>query len=92
MSKKNKKPEPEVDEPKEILLDETCDYIITIETYPDQSSMTGGRQGYGCLNKMTGVVELRFGCYSEAIQGILMLQDQYDKHMAVYKQKMGMLN
>lgn len=92
MSKK-KPPEPvKVDEPSEALLDETIDYIIIVETYSSQRSLTGTDQGYACLNKNTGVVELRFGAYSEALQGLMMLQDAYDKYYTEYKKKMGMLN
>lgn len=90
----SKKPPSEVavEEPDERLLDETIDYIIIIETYPSQRSMTGTEQGYGVLNKMTGVVEMHFGAYGEALQGLMMAQDHLDKFMAVYKEKMGMLN
>lgn len=91
MSKKV--PEPvEVAELDERLLDETVDYIIIVETYSSQRSMTGVDQGYGILNKMTGVVEMRFGVYGEALQGLLLAQDHHDKFMAEYKKKMGMLN
>lgn len=81
-----------VDEPDERLLDETCDYIIIVETYSSQRSMTGVDQGYAILNKMTGVVEMRFAVYGEALQGLLLAQDHHDKFMAEYKKRMGMLN
>lgn len=85
-------PEVEVDEPSERLLDETEDYIIIVETYSSQRSMTGTDQGYGILNKHTGVVEMRWACYAEALQGLILLQDQMDKWMTAYKKRMGMLN
>lgn len=91
MSKK-KTEEVIVDEPSERLLDESVDYIIIIETYSSPNSMIGLDQRYGILNKNTGVVEMRWNLYSEALQGLMLLQDQYDKHMTAYKQKMGMLN
>lgn len=83
----------EAPEPDERLLDETAEYIIIVETYTSNGrSLNGLEQGYGILNKMTGVVEMRFGAYGEALQGLMMAQDHYDKFMAAYKQKMGMLN
>lgn len=95
MSKKHAPPEEvKPEEPPERLLDETIDYIIIVETYYSQGgrSLTGQEQGYAILNKNTGVVEMRWGCYSEALQGLMMLQEQYDKYMTIYKTKMGMLN
>lgn len=94
MPKAKKPPEPVVDEYEERLLDETDSYIIIIETYasPQGRSLSGLEQGYGVLNKMTGVVEMRFGAYGEALQGLMMAQDHLDKFMAIYKAKMGMLN
>lgn len=89
---KEKEPSLKVDEIDERLLDETVDYIIIIETYSSPNSMIGLDQRYGILNKNTGVVEMRWNLYSEALQGLMLLQDQYDKHMTAYKQKMGMIN
>jgi len=90
-----KKPEPEsaeVDEHEARLLDETAEYIIIVETYASPRSINGMDQGYGILNKMTGVVEMRFGNYGEALQGLLLCQSHYDKFMTEYKKQMGMLN
>ncbi len=81
-----------VEEPSERQLDESCDYLIIIETYPSPMTQTGIDQRYAILNKNTGVVEMRWNCYSEALQGLMLLQDQFDKHMTEYKRKMGMLN
>lgn len=81
-----------IDGPDERLCDETCDYIIFVETYPYSGTVTGMDQRYGILNKMTGVVELRFGTYGEALQGLLACQEHYDRFMIEYKRKMGMLN
>lgn len=84
---------PPLNEPAdERLLDETIDYIIIIETYPSQHTTEGVDQRYGILNKNTGVVEMRWSCYSEALQGLLLLQEKYDEYMVVYKKKMGMLH
>lgn len=88
-----KKVIPPLNEPAdERLLDESIDYLIIVETYGTPHTMTGTDQRYGILNKNTGVVEMRWNCYSEALQGMMLLQDQYDKHMTDYKRKMGMLN
>jgi len=87
-----KKEQVPVDEPPERHLDETCDYIIVVETYWNQRSMDGRDQGYGILNKHTGVVEMRWACYSEALQGLMLLQENYDKYMTIYKKSQGMLN
>lgn len=84
--------EVKVDEPVERLLDESCDYLIIIETFHSQMTLDGRDQRYAILNKNTGVVEMRWNCYSEALQGLMLLQDQYDKYQTLYKQKMGMLN
>ena len=91
MSKKVEKPV-EVDDPPERHLDETCDYLIIVETYSSQRSMTGTDQGYGILNKNTGVVEMRWACYSEALQGLMLCQESHDKYMAIYKRSQGMIN
>lgn len=82
------------DLPEQRLLDETIDYIIIIETYLSTQgrSLTGTEQGYAILNKQTGVVEMRFGTYGDALQGLMLCQSHYDEFMAAYKQKMGMLN
>lgn len=89
---KPSKPVEDLEQPRERELDETIDYLIIVENYASARSMTGMDQGYGILNKNTGVVELRFGAYSEALQGLMVCQDSYDKYMTIYKTKMGMLN
>lgn len=92
MSKKEKPPEVAVSEPDERLLDETIDYIVIVEAFPSSMTLMGTDQRYGILNKQTGVVEMRFNCYSEAIQGLMLCQDSYDKWYTVYQKKMGMIN
>lgn len=90
-----KKPDPEptvIDEPEQTIFDETIDYLIVLDAYASQRSITGMEQGYGVMNKNTGVIELRFGTYAEALSGLMVLQDKYDEYMVLYKRKMGMLN
>lgn len=91
----SKKPKLEVESPetpKELELEETADYVIIVEAFHSSRSVGGIDAGYGILNKHSGVVDLRFGNYAEALQGLIMLQEAYDKYMAEFKRKTGGLN
>lgn len=90
--RKQKESDAELPELQQPEYDQTIDYAIIVEHYQSQRSLTGQDSGYGILNKNTGVVEMRWSCYSEALQGLILCQETYDKYMTIYKQKMGMLN
>lgn len=68
-----------LDEPPETIYDETEDYEIFVEIHLSNRSVSGLDTAYGIRHKRTGVVEMRWGGYAEALQGIVALQDHLDK-------------
>lgn len=92
MSKKKAPEEERIAEQRELSFDSTDGYEIIVEEYVNQRSPTGIDESYGIRNKRTGVIEMRWGAYSEALQGILVLQDSLDKYQAVFEKARGKLN
>lgn len=76
-----------LDQAPETVLDSTTDFEIFIEPHLSNRSLSGLDLGYGVRNKNTKVVEMRWGAYSEAIQGLMVLQENYDKYMSIYNKK-----
>lgn len=89
---KRKVPARELPEDPERILDQTTDFEIIVEAYLSNRSITGTDLGYGIRNKKTGVVEMRWGAYSEALQGLTMLQGALDRFQAEFVGKQKRLN
>jgi hypothetical protein len=81
-----------VAEERELILEETNDFEIVIEQYVNQRSVTGVDLGYGIRNKRTGVIEMRWGAYAEALQGLMLLQESLDKFQSQFEAKQGKLH
>jgi hypothetical protein len=77
---------------REVQLEQTQDFEIIIERYASPRSLTGADSGYGVRNKLTGVVELRFNAYSEALQALGILQSQLDLHMRNFLEQQHRMN
>lgn len=92
MSKRKAPVEEQIQEEREIILDSTTDFEIVIEAYINPRSVTGTDMGYGIRNKRTQVVEMRWGAYSEALQGLQVLQESLDKFTAQFSKYNGKLN
>lgn len=92
MSKKKPPLRGEIAEEREIVLDSTDGFEIIIEPYVNPRCLSGQDNGYGIRNKRTGVIEMRWGAYSEALQGLLMLQDSLDKFQGQFEKKTGKLH
>lgn len=84
--------EGQIAEEREITLDQTEGFEIVIETFLSNRSSSGTDKGYGIRNKRTGVVEMRWGAYSEAIQGLAIAQENLDKHQSAFEKSTGRLN
>lgn len=78
-----------LDEPNELVLDETENYEICVETCLSPRSVSGLDQNYAIRNKTTQVVEMRWGAYAEALQGILVLQQGLDKFQYEFAKATG---
>lgn len=81
-----------IPEEREITFDQTNDFEIVVERYLSQRSVSGTDSGYGVRNKRTGVVEMRWGAYSEALQGLTLLQEALDKQQAAFEATHKRLN
>lgn len=92
MAKKQAPKEEQVAEERELVFDKTNDFEIIVERYLSQRSVSGTDSGYGIRNKRTGVVEMRWGAYSEALQGLTLLQEALDKQQGAFEATHKRLN
>lgn len=81
-----------IPEERELPLDQTEGFEIVIERYVSPRSVSGEDLGYGVRNKKTGVTEMRWGAYSEALQGLMLLQNNLDRHLATFLASQKRLN